>query len=115
MILPFYKVALSFPLPAGIFETDTSRIVDTPCLIFKSEVPRYVDFDLPDDWIPIRWICLSCFEACGDETDVFKTGSAPRRELKRVTGPTQKQQNQMLDHARQHEIMWAWARGLEKK
>jgi len=59
---------------------------------------------------PYRYRCLSCYEASGD-SGCFCTQSEQLQRLK--DGPTQDQQSQMADHAKQHSIMYAWAKGLK--
>lgn len=57
---------------------------------------------------PHEYYCESCLCACGNGDKVFKTGSAPLKEL--VDGPNQEQREQMSVHAEQHSIIWSWAR-----
>lgn len=93
-------------------------------IIFAPEYDTDVHF--PDCFIrvwdvPWRWYCQDCYAACGDRRDVFKTDWVRREDLggkgSRETGgfseATHDQQRQMNEHAKQHSIMWAWAKGLK--
>lgn len=71
--------------------------------------------------VPWRWYCQSCLAASGNYRDLFRTDYARRENLlgqgNREHGgwdtPTVQQQDQMVAHAKQHEIMYAWAKGLK--
>jgi hypothetical protein len=80
-------------------------------IIFKLEHDG-VYFPVPEwEYNQYRYRCMSCFAACGLERDTFKTTFARAKFLK--DGPTQEQQDQMSDHARQHSIMYLWAKGVK--
>ena len=93
-------------------------------IIFTPECdPDVHDFNVYINiWdVPWRWTCQSCYAASGDDRSIFKTDWEKREHLggqgsKDVGGfsePSRKQQDQMSDHAKQHSIMWSWARGLK--
>ena len=71
--------------------------------------------------VPFRWYCQDCYAASGDQRNIFKTKWAKREDLggkgNRNFGgfsePTYTQALEMADHARQHAIMWSWAKGLK--
>lgn len=58
-----------------------------------------------------RYRCMGCYVACGSKENSFTTGFEKQGDLK--DGPTNYQQDEMSDHARQHSIMWTWAKGLK--
>ena len=113
---PIWKVPWYRPI--GVNEPlDTIAYYDV--LLFQLESPILLNWDYfdrhdqPDPQkFPYRYKCMSCYAASGSN-DVFSTQSEQKQSLK--DGPTQEQQDQMSDHARQHTIMWAWARSLEGK
>ena len=59
-----------------------------------------------------RYICMDCYSASGSR-EAFSTDCAYIRDMKH--GPTPSQQSQIGNHARQHSIMWSWAKSLEGK
>lgn len=61
---------------------------------------------------PHQYYCESCLIACGNGDKIFKTGSAPLKQM--TDGPTQEQREQMTDHAEQHSIIWSWARQQDR-
>jgi hypothetical protein len=71
--------------------------------------------------IPWRWYCQDCYAAGGNRDHAFHTKWAKREDLggkgNRNFGgfcePTYTQSLEMADHARQHAIMWSWAKGLK--
>ena len=71
--------------------------------------------------VPWRWKCWSCYAACGEDRHLFKTIWARREDLGERGGrdrggwctPSSFQQDEIREHAKQHEIMWSWVRGLK--
>jgi len=112
---PIYKVPWFRPYPVG--EQIPGAEVRIDAIIFQMESPAVLVWDYLDrhgrpdrQKFPYRYRCLSCYAASGDE-DGFRTQC---EQLQRLTdGPTEEQQSQMADHAKQHSIMYAWARGLK--
>lgn len=115
--VPFFR-------PIGVTEEPLGSTVRCDQIIFAPEYDTDVHF--PDYFIkvwdvPWRWYCQDCYAACGDRRDVFKTDWVRREDLggkgSRETGgfseATHDQQRQMNEHAKQHSIMWAWAKGLK--
>jgi hypothetical protein len=111
-MIPIWRTALLSPPTLGVLETDMSKIVEPVCLIFKIEDSGWSMFPSYDPTKMYRYRCESCCYASGEAPWVFRTTPASAKELK--DGPTQEQREQINDHAHQHEIMWAWVRGLEK-
>jgi hypothetical protein len=112
---PIYKVPWFRPYPVG--EQIPGAEVRIDAIIFQMELANllnwdYLDYhDRPDrQKFPYRFRCLSCYAASGDN-DSFRTQCEQLQRLK--DGPTQEQQDQMSDHARQHTIMYSWAKGLK--
>ena len=114
---PWYK-------PIGINEPldPTKAMYDT--IIFVPEMDPRVNE--PDVYIkvwdvPFRWRCQDCIMASGDYRGVFATKYARRedlggkgnRNLGGFSEPTYVQSLEMADHARQHAIMYSWAKGLK--
>jgi hypothetical protein len=74
----------------------------------------FPDVYIKEEEVPYSWQCESCLAGSGRYGEIFQTDRERIGDL--VQGkPSEKQMNQIRDHARQHEIMWAWARGLEKQ
>lgn len=71
--------------------------------------------------VPFRWACQDCIMASGDYRNVFHTkwerredlGGKGNRDKGGFSEPTYEQQLEMKDHARQHAIMYSWAKGLK--
>lgn len=71
--------------------------------------------------VPFRWYCQDCFAACGNKDRIFKTkwerredlGGKGNRNFGGFSEPTQAQFLEMNEHAKQHSIMWSWAKGLK--
>ena len=110
-----YKVPWYRPFP--INEQIPGAEVSINALIFQLESPALLTWDYLDHHgdpdiqkFPYRYRCLSCCAASGSR-DAFTTQCEQLQSLKE--GPTQEQQKQMNDHARQHEIMYLWARSLK--
>lgn len=85
-------------------------------LIFVPVVNEQVffpDVEVNEKQVPYCWRCESCLAGSGRYGEVFQTDWETIGNLTRGT-PSPDQMNQISDHAHQHEIMWAWARGLEK-
>ena len=104
---PIWKV--TWIQPAVMPQFGSESHVDA--LIFKLEhdgtylpVPEW-------DNNQYRYRCMNCFAACGSDRYTFSTGYERAKHLK--DGPTQQQQDEMSDHARQHEIMFVWARSVK--
>lgn len=115
--VPWYR-------PIGINEPfDPSKVMyDT--ITFTPEIdPQVHDLDVyVKVWdVPFRWRCQDCIVASGDYRDAFATKWAKREDLggkgNRNFGgfsePTYPQRLEMADHARQHAIMYSWAKGLK--
>ena len=114
---PFYR-------PIGLNEDiDLSKPLYD--VIYFSPEPNQ-DAYSPDVYIkvwdvPWRWYCQTCYMSCGDRRHVFSTdwvkredlGGKGNRNLGGFSEPTRTQQDQMADHAQQHSIMFAWAKGLK--
>ena len=112
---PIWKVP--WFLPRFVDEQIPGAEVRIEAIIFRLEPAVLLNWDYVDrhdrtdsQKFPYRYRCLSCYAASGDE-DGFRTQC---EQLQRLTdGPTEKQQSQMADHAKQHSIMYAWAKGLK--
>jgi hypothetical protein len=115
--VPWYR-------PIGINEPFDSSKVTYDIITFTPEIdPQVHDLDVyVKVWdVPFRWVCQDCVLASGDYKDVFHTKWAKRENLggkgNRNFGgfsePTYVQQLEMQDHARQHAIMYSWAKGLK--
>lgn len=71
--------------------------------------------------VPWRWYCQSCLAACGDQRNIFKTKWVKREHLEGQGGrdrggfdsPDFLQRDQMTEHAKQHTIMFQWAKGIK--
>ena len=117
-----YRIPIFRPL--GINEDLDPSVAVTNQIIF---CPEYdTDVHSPEVYIkvwdvPWRWCCQDCYGASGDRRDIFKTDWARREDLggkgNRNAGgfneATYNQQQQMNQHAKQHSIMWSWAKGLK--
>ena len=57
-----------------------------------------------------RYTCLTCYAASGN-LDVFSTSWRTPTEMEE--GPTAQQVEEIRDHAKQHSIMYSWAKGLK--
>lgn len=115
---PWYR-----PMSAGIGE-DIPAVGEMDRIIFT---PEYDDQVLEPNvyvkvWdVPWRWVCQTCYMASGGHRAVFKTDWVRREDLgergDRDRGgwctPALSQQDQIREHAKQHEIMYAWAKGLK--
>lgn len=115
---PWYR-----PLRGGIDE-DLPPIGETDRILF---VPEFDERVLEPNayikvWdVPWRWKCWSCYAACGEDRHLFKTIWARREDLGERGGrdrggwctPSSFQQDEIREHAKQHEIMWSWVRGLK--
>ena len=115
-MIPVYLTYLTRPISPpiyGIFELDPSKIVEPMTLIFRVEEAGYSMFPASNPTHLYRYYCESCYYASGERERVFRTTPASTEKMK--DGPTKEQQEQMSDHSRQHEIMWQWAKGLEKQ
>jgi hypothetical protein len=62
--------------------------------------------------VPYLWKCESCICGSGNYRNVFKTDYEKFENLHNGS-PSEKQMNQISEHARQHEIIWSWARSLK--
>ena len=104
---PIYKVP--WLRPALISDVGTTVYVSS--LVFKLEHDG-TTFQPVENWDEnrYRYRCMDCYLACGSEENSFTTEFERQKDLK--DGPTNSQQDEMNDHARQHGIMWAWAKGL---
>ena len=111
-----YKIPWSRPIPLGEYALSP---VQYDCILFQLESASGtgVKWDYVDrlgrgdaQKFPFRYRCLSCYMASGSG-DSFST-QCEQRHLFR-DGPTEAQKDQMSEHARQHSIMWAWAKGLK--
>ena len=115
---PWYR-----PLRGGIDKElppigEMDRILFTPEFDERVQEPNvYIKV-----WdVPWRWVCQSCYAACGSDRYLFKTSWVRREDLgergDRDRGgwcaPAYSQEEQIRQHAKQHEIMWAWVRGLK--
>jgi hypothetical protein len=110
---PIFQMYLTRPISpptTGVLETDLSEIVEPVRLTFKVENNGWSMFPTYDPTQMYRYRCESCAFASGQVPRVFRT--TPDSAEKMKYGPTQEQREQINDHTRQHEIMWAWARGL---
>jgi hypothetical protein len=114
---PWYRpIGINEPLDA------TKVMYDTITFVPECD-PRVNDPDVyVEVWdVPFRWICQDCHAACGDKRNIFSTKWERREDLsgkgtRNVGGfsePTYEQQQEMNVHARQHAIMWTWAKGLK--
>jgi hypothetical protein len=112
-VIPIYKVGWLRPCPIG-----DGTSVPQPCaplnmdvIIFQLYCPDWMRTD-DHETKRVQYRCMDCYAASGNP-EAFTTGSAFATRMK--DGPTDKQQGQMIDHARQHSIMWSWAKSLEGK
>lgn len=59
-----------------------------------------------------QYVCYSCLATCGDRNRCFTTVCATRKSMR--LGATTTQQEQMKFHAKQHSIIWGWARQQDR-
>jgi hypothetical protein len=111
-MIPIWQTALLSPPTIGVLETDLSKTVEPVRLTFKIENSGWSMFPTYDPTKMYRYRCESCAFASGQIPWVFRT--TPDSSANMKDGPTADQREQINDHTRQHEIMWAWARGLGK-
>jgi hypothetical protein len=115
-VIPIVRTYLTAPiLPPvnGVLELDPYKIVNQVILTFRVAESGYSMFPVLNPVHLYHYRCESCNYASGALGLVFRTTSASAKEMQ--DGPTEEQQEQMNDHSRQHEIMLAWVRGLEKQ
>lgn len=118
-----YKYPLYLATP-GLAETSPATIGDLQQLIFEPECDQ--DVYLLDVYIkvwdvPWRWKCQSCYYGSGNDRDIFRTDYVRREDLGEKgdrdhggwSSPSYSQQDQMRQHAKQHQIMFSWARSLK--
>lgn len=108
-----YLIRPFSPPVGGLAEPDASVISDPVVLIFHVENAGYSAFPSYDPKKMSRYYCESCYYASGSQDKVFRT--TPDSEEAMQHGPTKEQQEQMSDHAEQHQIIWAWARQIGKE
>jgi hypothetical protein len=102
---------------ALVTEQDLGVVSPIRRLTFQPEYDQQVHY--PDTRVhvldvPWRWYCEDCHYASGDTRDIFKTVWQLRRQLTDWrTSPTSFQQDEIYTHAKQHQIMWSWVRGLK--
>lgn len=115
-MIPVQKTCLyrpvSFPL-SGIAETDRIKVSEPINLIFRVEDAGYSAFPSYDPKKMSRYYCESCYYASGSQGKVFRT--TPDSEEAMQHGPTKEQREQMSDHTKQHQIIWAWTRQIGKE
>ena len=110
--------------PIGINETfDPAAIMyDVITFVPESDPQVHDPVVYINVWdVPFRWRCQDCIAASGDSKAVFATKWAKREDLggkgNRNFGgfsePTYAQSLEMADHARQHAIMYSWAKELK--
>lgn len=114
-MIPVLHTYLTRPIPPPTgrdIELDMSKIIEPISLTFVVERSEYPMF-ATDKTSMYRYCCQSCRYASGEFDLVFRTSPASAEKMK--DGPTEDQQEQMSDHSRQHEIMWRWVKGMEKR
>lgn len=102
--------------PQNPFDEPDIRLVTESRIAFHSQEPVYMMSGEQLDNPGLRYyeyVCASCYAACGYQKSCFTTSWASRNNMRK--GPTDKQQDQMRDHADQHSIIWNWARQQDKK
>jgi hypothetical protein len=99
------------------------RTLDNPSMEPSDYVSVYkLGFHLEFDgnYLPVtewehhkyRYKCSDCFLAAGAaEDEVFATDFAEAKDIE--DGPTEEQSKQINKHAKQHQIMWSWVKGLK--
>ena len=106
------------PFHWGITETNPAIVLDSPRITLLPEYNNGVhdpDIKIHVLDVPWRYYCESCHYAFGNKRGVFHTDWTSRRSLGLEGMPSRHQMDQINDHAKQHSIMWSWAKGLEKK
>ena len=115
---PWYR-----PLSAGV-DVKIPSVGEMDRIIF---IPEYDEAVLEPNvyikvWdVPWRWVCQSCYMATGESREIFKTdwvrgedlGERGSRDKGGWCTPAWSQEDQIRKHAKQHEIMFAWARSLK--
>ena len=112
-MIPDYIVPILPPFPMGLKECDVPEYPEATRIVFrlgKCEKIEWPNYSTPDSYV---YYCESCREACGDVEKVFRTTASYAEYMK--DGPTRRQEWGMCHHAEQHQIIWNWVRGLEKK
>lgn len=111
----YYPIMLSVP-GVGPKEFDPRDILSqTQRLTFTPETMEEVYFSniyVNEEDVPYLWKCESCICGSGNYRNVFKTDYEKFENLHNGS-PSEKQMNQISEHARQHEIIWSWARSLK--
>lgn len=116
-MIGIWKIALIQPIRPpieGVVNLNITQIIEPVYLVFRAECPilgfpKQVYKD-PEEY-PWRYRCESCYYSSGDLEEIFRTSCDPIKNMKHE--PTRAQQAEMSGHARQHQIMWAWARSLK--
>jgi hypothetical protein len=104
-------IYLPFRIPLSK-DVNVLRVQTSEEIIFRLTSPHYGPYLADDiDNRIYHYYCETCHCSCGNPDEVFRTSAERAKNLK--DGPTGDQQSQMSSHARQHSIMWSWARSLE--
>lgn len=102
---PVWKIPWSRPVP--ITEQELSKIdCSIGYVVFQLEMNSFLKQN--PTYI---YKCYSCYAASGDREYSFETESATPEKLK--DGPTENQREEMSNHAKQHTIMYQWARSIK--
>jgi len=114
-MIPIWKTYVYLPYRMPINkERDVWKIQTSTDIIFRVSSPEYNvlnSVSTPNHLY--HYICETCYYSSGNPFEVFRTSVDSAENMK--DGPTGDQQTQMSAHARQHSIMFAWARSLEGK
>jgi hypothetical protein len=111
-VIPVWRVPWLRNFPGPIDKPWRTEELQVSALVFQLEHDG-TTFQPVANWEEnrYRYRCMDCYLASGSKEDSFTTGFEKAADLK--TGPTNYQMDEMSDHARQHSIMWSWARSLK--
>jgi hypothetical protein len=101
---PICRVPWHRPTPIG--DVDVGEIRPMDYIVFKLETDPLISSKL------YRYRCMDCYAACGDLRHSFVTEFDSPDYMK--DGPSEDQEEEIRDHTRQHQIMWSWARSVDK-
>lgn len=107
------------PVYRGIGFLETPKLSDVLYteIIFSPEVDSSVYqngiyITLHD--VPLRWYCQSCIAAGARQDEAFHTCWSKKQDLlDKGSMPSELQARDISEHAKQHSLVWKWARSLK--
>lgn len=105
-----WRIPVKKPLKAGAFGRPLTDEVPCIALTFVARVP-FQYYPLPEgEGRLVQYQCQDCQYATLNEDEIVCT----RWDHDPGTGfPSEDQQTEMQDHARQHALMWAWVESIK--